>query len=720
MLFSMSANPQGGNKNKEEGKAGTGNVTPLSSSSSSAPPPPPAPVDEGLVHSGEKDAVVRKSSVVAGAMKSVTTGVTTFVTSPIQSTKHGWKLVKEMAQHYYIGSKLLWQEIKLARAIVGRVLAGHGMTRRERIQLIRTTMDVFRVVPLTIFLVVPFMEFFLPVALKFWPNMLPSTFQDKLKKEEQMKKELKARLDIAAFMQETLQKMAEKKKKPASDGDDGACSATEIIEFIEKSRKGEGISNDQVIKMARFFEDELTLANVGRPQLVSMCKYMGLSPYGADAFLRFQLRTKLRAIKEDDQSISWEGIDSLYEWEIRDACQERGMRAVGLSNFAYKRQLQDWLDLSMQKSVPISLLVLSRAFSIANTSSPESDTDGIKSSISGLDEELLNEVVLAAARDEEENTVDMKMRRLESLEFQNELIEEEIQDREIRHAAKKGEQGASTSGEAPEGQTTTSAGGDGEVESSGTHATAAPPTSAEPKEVEVEKSVTEGELSLAELEALGDLVRDSSVEREKTKLQEIKATLEASSVDDKEMEEAKSVLKDIISSKLDGRSVDAKAEAVPSETFVETPLPADDVASREMGADATPGQVGKEANGEAVEVTANEPVEEVVEDKSLTRMKSVIEKMVDRLEQDIEKTESEVGSALKLLDLDRDGSISVQELKDTMYDVLKRHLDDTEAETIVAAIDKDGDGKISVDELLQWIEETKRKEKSGPEKDSKK
>ena len=34
------------------------------------------------------------------------------------------------------------------------------------------------------------MEFLLPLALKFFPNMLPSTFQDKLKKEENDKTKL--------------------------------------------------------------------------------------------------------------------------------------------------------------------------------------------------------------------------------------------------------------------------------------------------------------------------------------------------------------------------------------------------------------------------------------------------------------------------------------------------------------------------------------------------
>ena len=46
-------------------------------------------------------------------------------------------------------------------------------------QLVRTTADMFRLVPFAVFIIVPFMEFLLPVALKLFPNMLPSTFKEK-------------------------------------------------------------------------------------------------------------------------------------------------------------------------------------------------------------------------------------------------------------------------------------------------------------------------------------------------------------------------------------------------------------------------------------------------------------------------------------------------------------------------------------------------------------
>lgn len=52
---------------------------------------------------------------------------------------------------------------------------------------------------------------------------------------------------------------------------------------------GESIPNEAVIRISRLFKDELTLGNISRPQLVTMCQFMGLVPYGTDGFLRFQV-----------------------------------------------------------------------------------------------------------------------------------------------------------------------------------------------------------------------------------------------------------------------------------------------------------------------------------------------------------------------------------------------------------------------------------------------
>lgn len=71
-------------------------------------------------------------------------------------------------------------------------------------------------------------------------------------------------------------------------------------------------------------------------------------------------------IKQDDNEIEQEGLENLSEDELRSACRARGMRApFGEAAAAFmRRQMQDWLDLSLHRGLPSSLLLMSRAFTI--------------------------------------------------------------------------------------------------------------------------------------------------------------------------------------------------------------------------------------------------------------------------------------------------------------------------------------------------------------------
>lgn len=62
------------------------------------------------------------------------------------------------------------------------------------------------------------------------------------------------------------------------------------LNFYCFNRHGENLNTEDITKIAKCFKDDLTLDNISRPQLVNICKYMGIKPYGADAFLRYQVR----------------------------------------------------------------------------------------------------------------------------------------------------------------------------------------------------------------------------------------------------------------------------------------------------------------------------------------------------------------------------------------------------------------------------------------------
>lgn len=96
----------------------------------------------------------------------------------------GWKkTVWQELQHYWLGTKLLWADVRISSRLLLKLAFGKNLSRRERQQLTTTAADIFRLVPFAVFIIVPFMEFLLPFALKIFPNMLPSTFQDKMKEQ---------------------------------------------------------------------------------------------------------------------------------------------------------------------------------------------------------------------------------------------------------------------------------------------------------------------------------------------------------------------------------------------------------------------------------------------------------------------------------------------------------------------------------------------------------
>ncbi|KAK6915793.1 LETM1-like, ribosome-binding domain [Dillenia turbinata] len=336
---------------------------------------------------------------------------------------------KSTLQHYWLGTKLLWADVRISSRLLIKLASGKSLSRRERQQLTRTTADIFRLVPFAVFIIVPFMEFLLPVFLKIFPNMLPSTFQDKMKEQEALKKKLNARIEYAKFLQDTVKEMA--KEVQNSRSGEIKKTAEDLDEFMNKVRTGARVSNDEILGFAKLFNDELTLDNISRPRLVNMCKYMGISPFGTDSYLRFMLRKRLQEIKEDDKMIQSEGVESLSEAELRQACRDRGLLGL-LSVEEMREQLRDWLDLSLNHSVPSSLLILSRAFAVSGKVRPE---EAVQATLSSLPDEVVDTVGVTALPSED--SVAERRRKLEFLEMQEELIKEEEEKEEDMQARAK-------------------------------------------------------------------------------------------------------------------------------------------------------------------------------------------------------------------------------------------------------------------------------------------
>lgn len=181
--------------------------------------------------------------------------------------------------------------------------------------------------------------------------------------------------------------------------------------------------------MCKIFKDDLTLDNLSRPQLVSICRYMNITSFGTDNFLRYQVRVRMRQIKRDDRAIAYEGVESLSVPELQTACASRGLRTYGVSPGRLRDDLQSWLELRLKHGVPSTLLVLSNAFVYAQGKETEmtSQIDALEDVLSSIPEELFHEIELEVHNTEGAAT---NKQRLEVLKEQQELIKEENEQTE--------------------------------------------------------------------------------------------------------------------------------------------------------------------------------------------------------------------------------------------------------------------------------------------------
>lgn len=336
-------------------------------------------------------------------------------------------MIKREAAHYWAGTRLLGKEIRISTKLVYKLLNGNVLTRRERRQLRRTTTDILRLIPFSVFVLVPFMEILLPVALKLFPNMLPSTFEGKFAAEEKQRKLLRVRIEMAKFLQETVSESGLKAE--------GVVNSEEFKEFFRKVRStGESASAEDVIRVAKLFNDDVTLDNLSRPQLVSMSRYMNINAFGTDNFLKHQIRARLEQIRVDDMMIHAEGIDSLSTKELQQACQSRGIRFSGVSPSRLREELEQWIDFHYTNQVSGVLLVLSRAFHFDQKG--DSVFRSLEATLSSLPDNLLNEAELNVTGD-----AASYKDKLEVLRQQQELIEDEAEqeqeETEAREIAKK-------------------------------------------------------------------------------------------------------------------------------------------------------------------------------------------------------------------------------------------------------------------------------------------
>lgn len=324
-----------------------------------------------------------------------------------------WEKVKHEAQHYWDGTKLLGYEIKVSTKLLIKMASGYALSRREANQLQRTIVDVMRLVPFAMFVIIPFAELLLPVALKIFPNLLPSTYESKQDRSKKLNRLTKTRQSTSEFIKHTMEESGLKLSKKISHEEKEA-----FVSFFHIISEGKNPTREHLIRVARLFKNDQVLDNLSRSQLVAMCRYMSLRPFGTDPILRYQIRHRLLNIIKDDKAIDYEGVDSLTVPELHTACSQRGIKTTDMSPARLRDDLSTWLDLRLRKKIPSTLLILSSAYTYGDKShSIESYYDALLAVLSSIPDEVYNVAKL-------ELSDDSKL-KLNTLKEQDEMIQEE-------------------------------------------------------------------------------------------------------------------------------------------------------------------------------------------------------------------------------------------------------------------------------------------------------
>ncbi|XP_011201709.1 mitochondrial proton/calcium exchanger protein [Bactrocera dorsalis] len=564
----------------------------------------------------------------------------------------GTRIWEELV-HYYHGFRLLFIDINISRKLLWRILNGKTLTRRENKLLLRTTSDLFRLIPFSVFLIVPFMELLLPFFIRFFPGMLPSTFQTAKDREDKLKQSLQVRLEMAKFLQKTLDEMAVQHKDHKSE------DAKQFAEFFEKIKDPkEHVTIEEIIKFAKRFEDEVTLDSLSREQLAALCRVLELNTMGTSNLLRFQLRVKLRSLAADDRVIAREGVDALDLFELQQACKARGMRAYGLTSEKLRSQLQEWIDLSLNEKVPPTLLLLSRALLISEEAAT---THKLVETL-----RVLPEAVATKTKEkigESEGKIDNKT-KIEVLKEEERKIKEEREEEREAEKAKLEEEKAKASEELLS-----------KVPYSSTSS-----ITEERKQAEASNNISSKDVELLS-DALKSLSTDKKMMVEKETLKDLKEELEDYKEDVEELREVRNVVKEPVH---ESRAAKLLFKKVNSMIGHLDKVLVDLEKKRESKQ--------KKIKASTEEVLAG-PLQsqELAQDEDTVHIEELMN-TIKKLQKTSDETRlKQIEKVLSKIDADKDGLITVDEVLNVVEAISRENvnLSDKQIEELVTLLDKE-------------------------------
>lgn len=343
-------------------------------------------------------------------------------------------------------------------------------------------------------------------------------------------------------------------------------------------------------------------------------------------------------------------------------------------------------------------------------SNSDASLTGLADAISGLDQEVLNEVILQLAT-KEEKTSDPEIRKLklEVLEKQNELIRKEEQDREAKKqwqaaaeaaaVASAAESSAETGSHDTAKKTKTSSSTNSTSSTANAEATTSHVAEETAESADADNTTgtatADGTLSTEEMSALRTILTDDPVSSEREALERIKAALKDGAMQPDQREELKRIRDSIESHAHDRSESQSSAASGPAASAAASaPMTAEEVDSyvadqikeqdERMASESSTASSGSstfstEESPETNPSTAEEDHGDEPEDPIVSRLKRRVESMVDKIELQLSETQVKIGDKMHLLDKDRDGILSREEVAEVLQQVFKKNISFEEA-----------------------------------------
>jgi hypothetical protein len=312
----------------------------------------------------------------------------------VTATQNMWqkyRTIRDFVALYWQSVKSFIKEINLAARLSYRIyLKGHRYTRSERIKMQRAAVDVMKVLPFVSMTLVVGTEITALLAARAVPSMLPQAFQPVAKKVDENLPEFidkvlpsgkeralaknKTRVEIADKLHELSLEfvMGLKDLEHNLNADEHLEKDIQMItQFLAKTDQNElRTTQANIAAVGPSFRRRMPLQKLSRIQLVRMAQYMNQGSELLNLMLPTfvlirRLRMRVQNARADDKDIHFEGVASLNDEDLRDACFARGLSRENdetYNTLTLRNRLRDWISLSINRDVPSSLLILSSAF----------------------------------------------------------------------------------------------------------------------------------------------------------------------------------------------------------------------------------------------------------------------------------------------------------------------------------------------------------------------